>query len=551
MKKYTLTLILFLFALAGIAQPALISDDITAKYRLKIPFGISFPNGCKEGHLFNLTATADSGLYVYRPWGWLKVGSNSMLNGQGISKVLAGFGLVVVNDSTLRVDTIAIVSKSAYNAHRDSVNTALNSKLNIFDTSGFAKRTELQSKVTLGGDNITGFMTIGNLNPTQNDVLALYGSATNLLTLSKIGNHTYANFRVGNANWTSHVLATHFGKSDNIGWRFPNNVEGGISANLILSNISRLFINANSVGVGTISPNANASLELAETNKYFLPNRISTVQRDLLVSPVQGAIIYNTTDSLLQFYRDSWESLLTQKQGWMQGGNQAEVPIIGTVNNRSLRFISNNTQRLYLDSAVSRLTIGNNSGTSDLRVRSISSHENSASITLSNGNIHYGAGQSGGGGSHTFGGSAGVLSANVRLSVNARHRNNHNPLTNNYKSISNTSDVDLFTLQYDSIFGYYYKPGINTNKANVKYHASFVSEKGFVGINTLNPDPTTAIDIQVDQNNPGGIGLPTMTTSMRLSYTPTKTQVVFDTDLNKICLYITGVGWLAVTTESL
>ena len=291
MKRFTLTLILFLFALAGIAQPALISDDITAKYRLKIPFGISLPNGCKEGHLFNLTATADSGLYVCRPWGWLKVGSSSVLNGQGISKVLAGFGLAVVNDSTLRVDTIAIVSKTGYNAHRDSVSTALS------------------SKATMGGDNVETSMILGN--NVGNLVLKSNGSG--IAGLSKVGNVTTLSLLSQNANFVSTVYASRFGRTASYALRFKEN-SGDFDPSDYMSHViggaTRLYVNPNTVTIGSNTSINNASLNLDETNKYFLPNRLTTVQRDLLVSPVQGAFIYNGTEGVYQMYSGGvWKSL--------------------------------------------------------------------------------------------------------------------------------------------------------------------------------------------------------------------------------------------------
>ena len=291
MKRFTLTLILFLFALAGIAQPALISDDITAKYRLKIPFGISLPNGCKEGHLFNLTATADSGLYVCRPWGWLKVGSSSVLNGQGISKVLAGFGLAVVNDSTLRVDTIAIVSKTGYNAHRDSVSTALT------------------NKATIGGDNVEASMILGN--NVGNLVFKSNGSG--IATLSKLGNVTTLSLLSQNANFVSTVYASRFGRTASYALRFKEN-SGDFDPSDYMSHViggaTRLYVNPNTVTIGSNTSINNASLNLDETNKYFLPNRLTTVQRDLLVSPVQGAFIYNGTEGVYQMYSGGvWKSL--------------------------------------------------------------------------------------------------------------------------------------------------------------------------------------------------------------------------------------------------
>ena len=65
-----------------------------------------------------------------------------------------------------------------------------------------------------------------------------------------------------------------------------------------------------SVGIGTTSPNANAALEIMSSSKGLLLPRMTTVQRDAIVSPVAGLILYNTTDNKVQFYNGTvWTDL--------------------------------------------------------------------------------------------------------------------------------------------------------------------------------------------------------------------------------------------------
>jgi len=62
-----------------------------------------------------------------------------------------------------------------------------------------------------------------------------------------------------------------------------------------------------SFGIGTANPNASAILDLESTTKAFLPPRMTTVQRDAIVSPVTGMVIYNTTAGALEFHNGtSW-----------------------------------------------------------------------------------------------------------------------------------------------------------------------------------------------------------------------------------------------------
>lgn len=55
------------------------------------------------------------------------------------------------------------------------------------------------------------------------------------------------------------------------------------------------------VGIGT-TPNANAILDVASTTKAFMPPRMTTTQRDAIVSPTAGMVVYNSTTNVLNFY---------------------------------------------------------------------------------------------------------------------------------------------------------------------------------------------------------------------------------------------------------
>lgn len=71
-------------------------------------------------------------------------------------------------------------------------------------------------------------------------------------------------------------------------------------------NYKRGIIDGNgNFGIGTVSPNANAILDLTSTTKAFMPPRMTTTQRDLVASPTEGMIIYNTTTHVLNHYNGS------------------------------------------------------------------------------------------------------------------------------------------------------------------------------------------------------------------------------------------------------
>ena len=74
-------------------------------------------------------------------------------------------------------------------------------------------------------------------------------------------------------------------------------------------------------GIGTNSPNKDAVLELNSTTKGFLLPRLTTVQRDAIVSPVAGLAVYCTdcTPPGLSFYNGtSWEVLSFLSSGGVE-----------------------------------------------------------------------------------------------------------------------------------------------------------------------------------------------------------------------------------------
>ncbi len=67
-------------------------------------------------------------------------------------------------------------------------------------------------------------------------------------------------------------------------------------------NGSNISYSGGNVGIGTTTPAASGQLDVSSTTKGFLPPRMTTAQRDLIVSPAAGLIIYNTTFKSVQVY---------------------------------------------------------------------------------------------------------------------------------------------------------------------------------------------------------------------------------------------------------
>lgn len=58
----------------------------------------------------------------------------------------------------------------------------------------------------------------------------------------------------------------------------------------------------NQLVVGAATPSGSAALEINSTNRGFLPPRMTTAQRNGIASPVEGLIVYNTTDKQMQYF---------------------------------------------------------------------------------------------------------------------------------------------------------------------------------------------------------------------------------------------------------
>jgi len=60
------------------------------------------------------------------------------------------------------------------------------------------------------------------------------------------------------------------------------------------------------LGIGTISPNSSAVLEVSSTTRGFLPPRMTTIQRDSITGLVEGLTIWNKTNKQLEVYDGSY-----------------------------------------------------------------------------------------------------------------------------------------------------------------------------------------------------------------------------------------------------
>ncbi|WP_139925094.1 hypothetical protein [Hymenobacter sp. DG01] len=72
-----------------------------------------------------------------------------------------------------------------------------------------------------------------------------------------------------------------------------------------------------SVGIGVAVPNASAALDISSTSKGLLPPRLTLAQRDAIVTPAEGLIVYQTdnTPGIYQRTATSWVRMVADNLG--------------------------------------------------------------------------------------------------------------------------------------------------------------------------------------------------------------------------------------------
>jgi uncharacterized protein (TIGR02145 family) len=73
---------------------------------------------------------------------------------------------------------------------------------------------------------------------------------------------------------------------------------------------TNFYNNGASLGVGTVAPNASSVLDVQSSTKGFLPPRMTLAQRNAIVNPANGLIIFNTTSGCINIFNNGlWKSI--------------------------------------------------------------------------------------------------------------------------------------------------------------------------------------------------------------------------------------------------
>jgi hypothetical protein len=123
---------------------------------------------------------------------------------------------------------------------------------------------------------------------------------------------------------------------------------------LLIVNVSM----AQNVGINATgaAPDASAGLDVNFTNRGFLVPRMTAAQRAAIATPATGLLVYQTDAGTqgpgFYFYNGTaWVPWSTNSGGWGLTGNLGTNPtnnFLGTTDNQSLVFRTNNTERMRI-----------------------------------------------------------------------------------------------------------------------------------------------------------------------------------------------------------
>lgn len=135
----------------------------------------------------------------------------------------------------------------------------------------------------------------------------------------------------------------------------------------LLAIIQYQLLPAQGVGIGTTNPNSSALLDITSTTKGLLMPRMTTAQRNAIVSPAEGLLIYNTTtEELNQRQNGAWKTVINSDY-WFRGagtmwnigdnigintaGPGERLDVSGNIRTNSSLIINNATSVLQLQNA--------------------------------------------------------------------------------------------------------------------------------------------------------------------------------------------------------
>ena len=106
-------------------------------------------------------------------------------------------------------------------------------------------------------------------------------------------------------------------------------------------------------GFGTVTPDKSSLVDISSTTKGILIPRMSAAERDAIILPANGLLVFVNTDNSF-YYRESnaWKKLSAAGDNWSLAGNaNITGKFLGSTDTAALRIRTKNIERITIDSA--------------------------------------------------------------------------------------------------------------------------------------------------------------------------------------------------------
>lgn len=130
------------------------------------------------------------------------------------------------------------------------------------------------------------------------------------------------------------------------------------------------IIVSSQVGIGTTNPDPSSLLDITDTTKGVLVPRMTQAQRNAIVAPATGLLIYQTNNTPGFYYYNGTAWLGFGGSGWSTTGNTGTLPTtnkVGTIDNQSFVIATNNTEAVRVSNA-GNVGIGTTNPTTRLHI---------------------------------------------------------------------------------------------------------------------------------------------------------------------------------------
>ena len=173
----------------------------------------------------------------------------------------------------------------------------------------------LSGNVTADGNVILGDADTDSITLNADITSNIVPDVTNTYDLGATGKNWKDLFIANDITVGNNIVALQVATLSDVTVGADLNVTGDVTANTATV-VNLVATNITATGSGTQTISAGANIELDATNRVLVTDtpfrlaNLTTVERDAIASPVNGDIIYNTTDNKFQGYATSaWEDL--------------------------------------------------------------------------------------------------------------------------------------------------------------------------------------------------------------------------------------------------